>query len=206
MVLHIDTDALIFRIGGQGNLAAVRRELERVLQQIEHGRKQQFPVGLDRKPQTDNGNRKFAAPGLRFKRCGRLDAGNKVADGNQLGMGGQPGSQADLGQRVVNDAAQADQGAIEHASGGTGKFDLAGFDDADCMRDGVEVVAYFVGKKTQALVHGLFFPVLIEQPALVGKFRHRIGDAIVQATVERAKFGGLDRLLEFGCHVRDGLA
>ena len=69
MILDIDQNAVRNCIGVYGDLSAMSRELERVLQQVSQGRKKHVGVDIYRKAIVDIGHSKFAPSGARLERC-----------------------------------------------------------------------------------------------------------------------------------------
>ena len=70
----------------------------------------------------------------------------------------------------------------------------------------MDEVPQLVREKSQPFTQRLNAIVRHDRKALVGVFRHSIGDAVVEAAVERSKFIYFDRRFDLECQIRDGLA
>ena len=181
-------------------------ELERVLQQVAHRREQQLPVALDRKPRIDRGHGKSAAAGLRLQRRGDLDVGDEAGKRDQLALRRHSRRHPHVGERAIDEVAQPDQAAVEHRARGPRQPDIAGLDGGHGERGILDQVAQLVREEAQAFVQRMDPGFLEQQIALVGEFRHRIGDRVVQAAVEGSKLIDCEGLLPLECQIGDRLA
>ena len=182
------------------------RELECVLQQVSDGREKHVAVDVNREALVDIGDRKLAFSGTRLERRGDPDLIDEIGKGNQFVPRRHSGRDAHIGKRSIDERAQSDQATLQHRPGRAVHSDFARFDggDGECRR--MNEVPQIVREKSQPLIQCLNAVVRHDGIALVGVFRHGIGDAIVEAAVESSKFVYFDRHLALECQIRDGLA
>ncbi len=69
----------------------------------------------------------------------------------------------------------------------------------------MDEIPQLVRQRSQSFTQRLNAIVRHDRRALVGVFRHSIGDAVVEAAVERSKFVYFDPGVDFECQIRDGL-
>ncbi|MFI4913848.1 MAG: hypothetical protein ACHQAR_01475 [Steroidobacterales bacterium] len=130
----------------------MRRELERVLQQVAHGREKHVPVGIHRQAWIDRGNREGASAGLCLECGGQLNIGDEVGQTQQLLARRHCGSQSHLREGAIDETAQPDQAAIQNRAGRPAQPDLTRSHGRHGVRGRGDEVAQFVGEDTQTLV------------------------------------------------------
>ena len=92
------------------------RELEGVLQEVSHHRREDLPVSLDGQAILDGHDAEGDAPGVRFHRGGRRELVDEFGDEELLQILDTLG-EPDLGERAADERVQSHEAAMEHGPG-----------------------------------------------------------------------------------------
>ena len=182
-------------------MAPGARELESVLQQVRDRRREDLPVHLDRDPLRDGGDGELQAPSLRFDRRRDLDLFDELGEQDRF-PSLDPGLEAHLGERAVDEVAHARQVAAEHGARAAADSDASALEDLEGQHGIAEQVPQLVREEPQPL--GLV--IRDRQLALAPELGNGFGHRLVEAPVERAELVGRDRRVQLDGQLGDGLA
>ena len=100
--------------------------------------------------------------------------------------------QTDLGERTINEQAQADEAAMEHAPSAPCDADVSGLENLERDDRSVDQVPQLMGQEPEALALAHILSIeraLILSAPVLGD---GAGDGVVKASVQRAKIIGAD--------------
>ena len=189
LVLDLDQHALRGAVGLQADVAMRPRELEGVLQQVGDRRIEHLLFRLDPQIGGDGGDGELAAPGLRFQARRHLDLGDEPVDGDRFTqLHGHAGCEAHVGQRAVDEVAQADEAALKHGGGRAVDGDAAALDRREREHRGAEEVAQLVGEEAEPLAGGAVARLRDQLVAPQGELGDGVRDGVVEAAIEGLEF------------------
>src|SRR5471032_511070 len=121
-------------------------------------------------------------------------------------MNGFPGRRLNLCQGMIDQVAQRRQTALQYGARCSRKPQISGFGSGKRKRCGSERVTQFMRKKSGLLIRLDSAFLIGSTVALVAKLCNRIGDRVIQATIERSELIYLKGRIALKREVRDGLA
>ena len=182
------------------------RELEGVLQQVDHDRRDDLAVGVHRQ----SGLARRARVSWRPRAVASM-----AADGDNSSIRSATTKstavlrvvpEADLGDRAIDEVGEPGQAALEHRAGAAADADVPGPEHFERHAGRVDQVADLVGEEAEALVLLRGGDVAHRLMPFTSVLRHRAGDGIVQAAIERAEVVDADRRVLLHREVGDRLA
>ena len=191
-------------MGAEPHAAEGPRELERVLEQVRHHRREDLTIGVDREVGLYQADDQLDPVLLRAETRRDLDLLDKLGHDDVLDLGGA-GGQANLGERRVDERAEPDQAASEDVAGAAADPDAAGAQDIEGQHRAAEQVSQLVREESELLVGST--GVVVDDIDLVLAFvlRDRVGDRVVETLVEGAELVGADLGLALDGKLGDGL-
>src|SRR6185436_3471362 len=166
---------------------------ECILQQVADRGREHLAVAVDRETQAGGENDQTAAVGARLEGRGYLYLLDELGKRDQLAPPRDPGPDAHVGERAVDEIAQPDQGAVERRAGGPGEPDVARLDGVERDRRGLDQDAQLMRERPQALVQRLRIALADMHFALLGERGNGVSDGVVEAAVEGSELVDLER-------------
>ena len=133
LVLNIDQDAIVLRMGGKRNTPVRPRELDGILEQVCQRGCEDLSVAFNHQAVIDRGDDELEIAGRCLQRGGNLHVPDELCDVDALPSLGDPARQPYLDEGPVDEVAQSDEAAIEQGAGGPRDPDGALFDRRDAQ-------------------------------------------------------------------------
>jgi hypothetical protein len=176
-------------------------ELERVLQEVGDGRRQQLAVRLDGNAVLHRRDGEIDLPRLCIERRRHLDLLDELGEKNARSRA-LPARQPHLGQGAIDQLAQSRQAALEHGAGASPDGDGAVPEELKGHGGGGDEVAQLVREEAQAL-DLLIGDVPLALARVVGD---GLGDGVVEAKVEEMELIRAEVPPLIACQLDDRLA
>ena len=126
-------------------------ELERVLEEVRNSTGEDLPVAFDgHRRISGRRDREIHLPRLCLDEGADLDLLHECGDRDELQVL-NPRIEANLGERTINEIAQAKEAAVDHTGRTAARSHLTGLDHLERKHARVEMVAELVGEDPQAL-------------------------------------------------------
>ena len=104
-------------------------------------------------------------------------------------MRGRLSPDSDFIEGAVDQCCESSEAAFQHIASGAGNWQVSYFEGADRKRGSSHRVAQFLRQKSKALIDLVRLLARHGGVALDAELSHGIGNGIVQAPVQGAKFG-----------------
>jgi hypothetical protein len=192
LVLDCNEDAGGYGFHAKHHASARTSELDGVLQEIAHDRREDLSVRVDRERLVARNDRQVQVARLEVQGGGGGDLFEEAGQHDVFGVL-DAGREAHLGEGAIDRVAQAQQAAPEHGARAPVDANRRRFQDCKGRKRRMGQIPQLVSQEAEAF--GCARSSLVDERtlSLPRVLRDGAGDRIVEALVERAKVLGRDR-------------